>query len=366
MKVLQISPHFSPNVGGVETHLDDLVFTLDKKGYEVFVLTYQPLQTKSSWKIFEDKKGIKILRIPWIFGLFYKFINKPVLEFLYLFPGIFLVTPFMILFRCPDVIHSHGLVAGVVAVFWGKIFRIRTVISTHNIYNFPSRGMHRELAGWVFNNIDHVLCLSSQSADEIKNMIKDKEKISIFTSWINLQKFYSLDKEVCKSRLGWKGKFVVLFVGRLVPEKGIPQLLKAAKSFKKGISLKIAGSGPLEDRIGKYYIGKVSQEDLPLYYSASDVVIVPSTHDEGFGRVIIESLACGTPVIGSNRGAIPQVMNGTVGKLIDITPINIKNAVEYFYNNPSSLKSLSKNARKFVQKKYSSKNIEKILFSYSN
>src|SRR3989344_15380 len=364
MKVLQISPHFSPNLGGVETHLDDLVFTLNKKGYEVFVLTYRPLQTKSSWKIFEDKKGVKILRIPWVSGLFYRLINRPVLEFLYLFPGIFLVTPFAILFRRPDVIHSHGLVAGVVAVFWGKIFKTRTVISTHNIYNFPPLGVHRELANWVFNNIDHILCLSSQSAEEIKNMIKEKEKVSIFTSWVNLRKFYPLDKEICKTRLGWKGQFVVLFVGRLVSEKGIPQLLKAAKLFRKGISLKIAGSGPLEDRVGKYYIGKVSQEDLPLYYSASDVVVVPSTHDAGLGRVIIESLACGTPVIGSNRGAIPQVMNGMAGKLIDVTPENIRDSVELFYKSPKKLKTLSLNSRKLVEKRYSDENVKVITESY--
>lgn len=364
MKILQISPHFSPNLGGVETHLGDLVSSLIEKGHKVFVLTYQPLQTKIQWKIFERKKESAVFRIPWITGLFYRFINKPILEFLYLFPGIFLITPLIILIENPKVIHSHGLVAGLVGVFWGKIFNLRSVISTHNMYNFPTNGLYREIVSWIFNNTDHVLCLSTQSADEITNIVKTKNKITIFTHWVDLKNFAPQDKKLSKEKLGWKAKFNVLFVGRLVSEKGIPELLKAAKLFKKGISLKIAGSGTLESKVGKYYIGKIAQEDLPVYYSAADLTIVPSTHDEGFGRVILESLACGTPVIGSNRGAIPLVMNETVGKLIDVSPESIKNAVEYFYKNPNKLMKAGKKARSFAKLRYGSNNVKSILKSY--
>ncbi len=366
MKILQLTPHFSPNIGGVETHIDDLVLALRKRGHQIFVLSYQPLQTKVPWKLFEKKKGIKILRIPWIKGLFYTFIHKPFWEFLYLFPGLFLVSPFVILFEQPNVVHAHGLVAGAVAVFWGRILRKRVVISTHNIYNFPPSGLNRAVVDWIFNGASHVLCLSSQSAAEIRNIVKDNNKVSIFTSWVDLKKFHPIDKKISRAGLGWSDKFIVLFVGRLVSEKGIPELLEAVKLFKKGIDLKIAGSGPLEYKVGKYYIGSVSQDDLPTYFSASDVVIVPSTHEEGFGRVILESLACGTPVIASNRGAIPEVMDRTVGELIDVTPKNIKEAVNYFYDNPKKLQDMSKNARPLVSRKYSGRNLEQILASYSS
>ena len=78
----------------------------------------------------------------------------------------------------------------------------------------------------------------------------------------------------------------------------------------------------------------------------------------------MESLACGTPVIGSNRGAIPEAMDETVGKLIKVTPQNIRKEVENFYKNPDELKKLSKNARKFAEKNYSDKNIKMITSSY--
>lgn len=89
MRILQLTPHFKPNMGGVETHLGDLVESLVARQNQVFVLTYRPITTKASWRISEKRGKLEILRIPWVPGLFYKLIHYPVLEFLYLFPGLF-------------------------------------------------------------------------------------------------------------------------------------------------------------------------------------------------------------------------------------------------------------------------------------
>ena len=70
MKILQLSVHYAPNVGGVETHLTDLVSELLKRGDRIFVLTYRPLVTRVSWKIFEKKNNFEVLRIPWLPGFF--------------------------------------------------------------------------------------------------------------------------------------------------------------------------------------------------------------------------------------------------------------------------------------------------------
>ena len=70
MKVLQLTVHLFPNVGGVETHLKDLIDSLVKKDWKVFVLAYQPLSTKTPWRIFEQGRGVSILRIPWLRGFF--------------------------------------------------------------------------------------------------------------------------------------------------------------------------------------------------------------------------------------------------------------------------------------------------------
>lgn len=370
MRILQLALSFSPNVGGVETHLSDLVRYLDKRGWKVFVLTYCPLTTKIKWKMYEEVNNVTIFRIPWFTGLFYKLTSFPILEFIYLLPGLFFFTPIIILLYKPVVIHAHGLVAGSIAVFWGKIFRIKTIISSHSIYGFPKKGLYVKFVKLIFRNSDHLLGLSQPAVSEIKNLGIPQEKVSNFTYWIDMEKFKKNPN--AKAKLHWENKFIVLFVGRFIPEKGIKDLLESSLLWDKKITLVIAGVGPMEEEIKKYalknkqilLLGAIDNSHLPLYYSASDVLIVPSTGEEGFGRVIIEALACGLPVIGSNRGAIPEAMDNSVGKLIDVTSKNIAQIVSYFYKHPYELESLSKNARSFAVRRYSERNAEDITKFY--
>lgn len=366
MKILQLSAHFSPNIGGVETHLDDLCKSLIKHGFQVTVLTYRPLQTKANWKIVEEKENIQIIRLPWIPNLFYRLVKSPILEFIYLAPGIFIFLPLILGLIRIDVIHAHGLIAGFVGIFWGKIFHKRVVISLHSIYHFPKRGFYRNFAYWIFNNANCNLGLSEQSVKEIKSLGVSPKKVAKFTYWIDLKKFK------IRRNLGWNDRFVVLFVGRLVEEKGIKVLLESVKFWDKNIDLVIIGAGPLENEI-KYVsqrlknvkcIGPIDQNRLPLYYSGSDILIVPSTSEEGFGRVILESLACGTPVIGANRGAISETMDQSVGKLINVSPGSIKQTVEYLYENRSKLKKLASNCRKYAERRFSEENVQSIITTY--
>lgn len=371
MRVLQLSAHFPPNVGGVETHLDDLVKALVKRSWEVFVLTYRPLTTDVKWNIYEKEKKVEILRIPWLPNLFYKLVKAPILEFIYLFPGLFLATPFVLFLKKVDVIHAHGLVAGFVGVMWGKVLNKKVIISTHSIYSFPKQGIYRKFAGWIFGNADFCLGLSKQAAEEISSLGISPQKVSNFTYWIDLDKFKKLKD--AKKILGWQDKFVVLFVGRLVEDKGVNELLQSVKTWNRNIYLKIIGSGPLEEEVkrieAKYknvdFLGIIDQDKLPLYYSGSDILIVPSVSEEGFGRVILESLSCGTPVIGSRRGAISEAMDDSVGKLINVSPENIKDAVEYFFKNPDVSEKMKENCRKFAERRYSEENVQTIIKLYS-
>lgn len=370
MKILQLTAHFKPNIGGVETHLTDLVNILIKKNWEVTVLTYNPLTTQVKSKVYEKDRSLTIIRLPWFSGLFYRLINYPILEFLYLLPGLFFAAPIIMVINNTDVIHAHGLVAGFVGVFWGKIFRKKVIISTHSIYSFPKSGLYREFVTFLFKNTDCCLGLSKQSGNEIKSLGINEKQVKFFTYWVDLDKFKRIID--AKNKLKWNQDFVVLFVGRLVLEKGLEILLESVKSWNKGIKLKIIGSGPLETKVRKVasqlsnvdFIEGIDSNNLPIYYSGSDLLIVPSISEEGFGRVIIEALACGTPVLGAKRGAIPEALDETVGKLIDISPDDIKQAVNYFFKSKDKLKMLARNCRNFAERKYSEKNAETIIKAY--
>lgn len=88
MTVLILSPFFSPNVGGVEAHLNKLINCLNKRGIKVIVLTYQPLTTPAKGPAVEKREGVEIRRIKWFgMGLFHRLEPYAILELLYLFPG---------------------------------------------------------------------------------------------------------------------------------------------------------------------------------------------------------------------------------------------------------------------------------------
>jgi glycosyltransferase involved in cell wall biosynthesis len=370
VKVLQISAHFYPNIGGVETHLNDLASVLIKKGWEVTVVSYKPLTTKVSSKIFEKTPFLTIIRIPWLPGLFYKLIHYPFLEFLYLLPGLFLITPLVMIFSNANVVHAHGLVAGFIGVFWGKLFGKKVIIATHSIYGFPKKGVYTSFVRWIFDNADYCMGLSKQAVNEIQSLGIDKKKIKKFTYWIDLKKFKKVNR--AKAILGWKGRFIVLFVGRLITEKGLGELLESAKDWDKNIKLKIIGSGPLERLVREAehklpnvdFIEGVESNNLPIYYSGSDLLIVPSVSEEGFGRVILEALACGTPVIGARRGAIIEAMDESVGRIIDVSGENIRQVNNFFYTQRDALKKLAKNTRKFAERRFSEENAESIIKLY--
>jgi glycosyltransferase involved in cell wall biosynthesis len=128
-------------------------------------------------------------------------------------------------------------------------------------------------------------------------------------------------------------RFVLGYVGRLVEEKGLDKLLLALDQLKQvPWELLLIGSGPFEaalrqkvDRMrdghGRvHFIGYVSHDETSRWLSSLDVLVLPSqtrqNWKEQFGRVLLEAMACGTPVVGSSSGEIPNVINATGGGLI--------------------------------------------------
>jgi glycosyltransferase involved in cell wall biosynthesis len=120
-----------------------------------------------------------------------------------------------------------------------------------------------------------------------------------------------------------KSQIVIGYVGRLVEEKGVPILLRAVADLRGEWQLHILGSGPQRDRLERLAVKlgiaeQVRFEDLipstqmPSYYNQLDVLVLPSltrpNWKEQFGRVLIEAMACGVPVVGSDSGEIPNVI----------------------------------------------------------
>ncbi len=375
--VLILTPFFSPNIGGVETHLDDLVDVLKDAPFKSSVLTYQPLMLKTVAPAKEIKGNVEIYRVEWIRSLFYKVEPYPVLDFIYLTPRLLWATFFLLLKR-PDikVIHAQGINAAFISVLLKPLFRVRVVISTHAVYEFEGESLFAKITRWTFNHADKILSLLDHSKRELVKLGINQDKIEPYTYWVNQQIFTPQDKTFAKNKLQWDARqFHLLFVGRIFEKKGINELLEAAKILKDNpeIKIHIAGTGPLEEKVREYaqsnyqldFIGKIDNQNLPQYFQAADVFIIPSTHEEGAGRVIMEALSCGTPVIGSNRGGIPEILDSSVGELIDVTPQNIVEAISSMRERLRQQKITLQSCRSYAENKFSKKNSETIINAYN-
>jgi len=124
---------------------------------------------------------------------------------------------------------------------------------------------------------------------------------------------------------------IVAFAGKLTHFKGVDVLLKAAKHYERSscgkVTTLIAGNGELYGDLMRmkdqlelnrvHFLGHVNQETLVKMYNIADVSVVPS-RTEPFGLVAIEALACGTPVVGTNQGGLPDFIDGKVGRLVEV------------------------------------------------
>jgi len=160
-----------------------------------------------------------------------------------------------------------------------------------------------------------------------------------------------------------KGEYV-LYLGRISPEKGIWTLVRAFQKLK-GVTLRIAGTGPMETDLRRYLkansienielLGFQSGKDKWQLLADSLFVVVPSECYETFGLVVLEAYAVGKPVLASNLGSLPYVVeNGKSGMLFE--PGNVEDLVKkvkHLIADPSGVASMGFHARGLAETKYS-------------
>jgi glycosyltransferase involved in cell wall biosynthesis/SAM-dependent methyltransferase len=376
--LLLVTPFFRPNLGGVETRFDGICEFLSKRGKKVFVLTYQPIITKTRGQARETKENLEIYRIWWFGGdLFHKLLRYPLLEVLYLVPPLLFKTLWFLIFNCRkiDVIHAPGLNSSLIGIIAKKIFKKRLVISTHTIYSYKPGYIFSKILQYIFNQADSIVALSYASKKQLEEYGVSKDKIIVHTTWVNQDNFKPLDKNVCKLQKGWSGNFVILFVGRLLAIKGMELLINVARSLKdenKKILFVFIGDGPEKARLlessrnlrNVQYLGMIDNYDLVTYYNAADICVIPSLYQEGFGRVGIEALSCGLPIIAAKNSGMAEVMPNDIARFVEPTVKNLKKEIVELFNNREALRQMSQKAVSYSRRNFSSNNMESLLKAY--
>jgi glycosyltransferase involved in cell wall biosynthesis len=174
---------------------------------------------------------------------------------------------------------------------------------------------------YSLRNADWVIGRSEQAV-QVAREKGYRGPATVVPNAVDAELFRPMDREACRRDLKLSG-FVVGYVGRLVERKGLMDAIEAIKRCPEPVNLLLAGSGPQREELegrakalgvtGRVrFVAGMAMEEVPRLMNALDVLILPSrtipTWKEQFGRVIIEAHACGIPVIGSDSGAIPEVI----------------------------------------------------------
>lgn len=221
------------------------------------------------------------------------------------------------------------------------------------------------IESYTIANADHAVGRSSEVV-EILRTKGYKGPAQVVGNAADTDLFRPMNRDECRVSLGWK-QFTVGYVGRLVERKGLLDAVEALAFLPDDVRLVFVGSGELqpalERRVAELGMGAQVEflaaralEDLPPVMNALDVLLLPSrtvpTWKEQFGRVIIEAQACGTPVIGSDSGAIPEVVaeGGLIFPEGDVQALAA--AILRLKSNPSEARQLGEEGRRQVEARY--------------
>jgi glycosyltransferase involved in cell wall biosynthesis/SAM-dependent methyltransferase len=265
----------------------------------------------------------------------------------------------------PDILHieeEHYSIVTYQAIRLAKKYNVRCLfVSLQNIYKtypFPFSWME----GYNIRNADYAVAVS----DEIRNVLirkgLSKEKCPVIPYGVDHLVYRAMESQKLKSKLGLDS-FTIGYIGRLVKEKGIIDLIKAVSSINNNFILLLVGSGKLRYKIKKEgrrlgiseqirFIDNIPSSQIPNYLNCMDCLVLPSLTTEKwkeqFGRVLIEAMSCEVPVIGSDSGEIQNVIGdcGLIFKEGDVD--DLSSNLEMLINNIDLRIDLAKKGRQRV------------------
>ena len=287
-----------------------------------------------------------------------------------------------------DLIHSHywmsGLAAEALSDCWGGTPIIQMFHTLGEMKNRVARSEAEREGSYrldgerhVMGRVDRIIAATPAEQAQLEWLYNaDMRKVYVVPPGVDVGHFYPIPVDEARQFIGLTPEArMILFVGRIEPLKGLDTLIKAVaclrvKDLPEPVHLAVIGGNPDaapeemsaemvhiqrmcdELTVGKMvaFLGKRSQDTLPYYYSAAEVVVMPS-HYESFGMVALEAMACGTPVIASQVGGLAfLVQDGVTGYHVpDEDDEALCGKLSALLGDISLRKRLGKNAAEYAQ-----------------
>jgi D-inositol-3-phosphate glycosyltransferase len=238
-----------------------------------------------------------------------------------------------------DLVHSHywlsGLAGQVLAGWW----KVPHITMLHTSARAKNRALGSEVETELRSESEReilstadliVAATRKEERDLVELYDATPAKIAVIPCGVDMEMFQPHPKNWARSTLGLNASRIILYVGRLEPEKGLDLLLDAVALMKDrgGLTVLILGGGDQDgeekERLGKrcHELGisenvrphdAVEHRQMPIYYSAADICVLPSCY-ETFGLATLEAMACGIPVIAGRVGVMAELAgdDGTI------------------------------------------------------
>ncbi|MEE9163832.1 MAG: glycosyltransferase family 4 protein [Thermoplasmata archaeon] len=356
MRIVQVSPYFHPHLGGVESHVMSISQELRRRGHGLTVVTSAADgDAREEWM-----GGLRVLRSPSLLTLF----QSP-------------VTPTMardIRGVEADLYHAHtpSPLPAYFAARAAEVTGVPLLITYHcdpeiqGPWGPPILGLfHRTLEAYTMDRAVGIITTTRTYA-ATSRAVWDQDTMTI-PNPVDTDRFHpNVPAGDIRARHGIPGdEPLVLFVGRMVPHKGSEYLLRAMRDLPA--HLLMVGTGPREPLLRKmatlpalegrvHFAGRVSSQDLPRYYAASDLLVLPSTSRlEAFGIAALEAMASGKPVIVSDVPGVREVIEeGREGLRIDpIDASDIAVKIRTLLEDEGLRKEMGRRAREKVERQFS-------------
>jgi glycosyltransferase involved in cell wall biosynthesis len=233
-----------------------------------------------------------------------------------------------------DVIDAHYFYPdGVAAALLAAWFKLPLVITARgsDLTVIPRHALPGRMIRWAARRADAVVGVCAALVDVLLGWGLDPARLHVMRNGVDCERFRPLPQAESRLALGIGGAPVLLSVGRLVELKGhhlVIQALARLRQRHPQACLHLLGDGPerarlqaLASRLGLAdavsFQGNVAQDELARWYSAADLLVLASS-SEGWANVLLESMACGTPVVATRNWGTPEVVgNAGAGLLVD-------------------------------------------------
>ena len=325
MKILMLTWEYPPRiVGGIARVVHDLSKRLIKDGHEVTVVTYRD---NADVPEYENDKGVNVYRvdnymihpnnfIDWIMQLNFNMLSKAT-EIINKEGGF-------------DVIHAHDWLVTYSAKSLKNAYDIPIVATIHATEAGRNSGIHDETQRYI-NDTEWLLTYEATEVIVNSNYMKNEiqrlfglpfDKINVIPNGINLSNFTGIERDYdFRRQYAMDNEKIILYVGRLVYEKGVQHLIAAMPKILSNYNdakLIIAGRGGMMDELRAeasnlglndkiYFTGYLNSKQVQKMYKCADVAVFPSTY-EPFGIVALEAMLAGVPTVVSDVGGLDEIV----------------------------------------------------------